>query len=247
MSTPTVSAPYTILDAGAAQGLPNWTLVAAGAKPKVDGVYLKATEGASGSGSSVASFPRNAKAVVAADLPLGCYHFLSPFSDALAQAQHFAAVVEGCGHTLPPMVDVERSAGASGQFPTLATLVAFLAALEDALNVVPLIYTAGWVAGPMKMASRVELKDYPLWVAAYQSHDPSPFPPWGAWGDDGGNVLGWQYTGSGHVQGVGGAVDLSRFKALPSWTRAKTEPPPATLPTGSPAPTVPVDPPDDCE
>lgn len=227
-----MDAPFTLLDAGPAQGLPDWTRVAASTSPKIDGVVLKATEGASGPGSSVPDFAANAERVIAAGLPLGVYHFLSPFSAAKDQAAHFIDTVKDCGHTLPPMVDVERSVGKTGKCPTLECLLEFLDIVSADLDVVPLIYTAGWVAGPMGMATRPALAQCPLWVASYTQSEPLKFKPWGAWSDPDGGVLGWQYTGSGRVVGIADDVDLSRFKVMPVWTCASvpstTEPASAT-------------------
>lgn len=223
----------TILDVGPSQGLPDWDRVASSRIPHVNGVFLKATEGASGSGSSVPTFAQNAAGLVAAGLPFGCYHFLSPFSAPEAQAEHFIATIKGSGHTLPPMVDVERSVGQHGVFPTVDCLLDFLAAVESALDVVPVIYTADWVAVPMGLSKHPELRRHPLWVPSYTQSDPPLCPPWGAWGDPSGNVLGWQFTSKGAVPGVEGGVDLSRFKTMPTWDCATNDPPPATTPTGT--------------
>ena len=231
-----VSAPFTVIDVGPSQGLPDWVRVAACGRTapgvRIDAAYLKATEGAAGAGSSVPEFPRNAAGVVASGLGLGCYHFLSALSEPQAQADHFLAVIDGCGHTLPPMIDVERGVGASGKCPTVECLLAFLEAVEDALDVVPLIYTAGWVAGPMGLARHPELTRCPLWVPAYQLSDPPLCPPWGSWEDDP-NVVAWQFTSQARVPGINLGVDMSRFKAMPAWTLARTDPPPATQPSGS--------------
>jgi lysozyme len=223
MATP---APFLVVDVGPSQGEPDWAAVAAAGRTavgsRVDAVYLKATEGAAGAGSSVPTFGANAAGVVAAGLPLGCYHFLSPFSEPEAQADHFLATVGGCGHTLPPMVDLERSVGQAGQIPSVDCLLKFLSLVEAALGATPLIYTADWVAVPLGLGKYPELKRSCLWVSAFKLSDPQPFAPWGAWSDADGGVLGWQYTGSGVLPGFKTRVDLSRFKALPTWVVAPT-------------------------
>ncbi len=226
MATP--DAPYTLLDIGPSQGLPDWARVAGSLYPKVAGVAVKATEGATGAGSTVETFAKNAAGVVAAGLPLSAYHFLSPFSAGRDQAAHFLATVDGCGHTLCPMVDVERSVGAAGRIPTLDTLLDFLDAVSTALDVVPLIYTAAWVATPMGLGAHPELRQYPLWVPSYTQSDPPLCAPWGAWDDPVGNVLAWQYTSKGSVPGIAQSCDVSRFKALPSWVCLSVPAEPAT-------------------
>jgi lysozyme len=231
-------APFTIVDVGPSQGYPDWAAMAAsgqGNTPglRVDGVYLKAAEGASGPGSSVPTFAKNAAGLVAAGLPFGAYFFLSPFSEAQAQADHFLDTIKDSGHALPPMIDVERSVGAAGKFPAIDTLLKFLAAVEDALDVIPLIYTADWVAAPMGMGRYPELRRCGLWVASYTQSDPVPFKPWGAWSDPDGGVVGWQYTGKGTAPGIHNSFDLSRFKVVPTWVCSATDPPPPTQPTGT--------------
>ena len=225
------AAPFTILDVSDAQGTIDWAKVAAPGRSipgvRVDGCFAKASEGAAGPGSASRTFAANAAGALAAGLDLGAYHFLSAFSTAADQAAHFIGVVRDCGATLSPMVDVERGVGTSAPFPSVECLLEFLAIVQQELDVIPLIYTSGWVAAPMRLQDHPELRQHPLWVANYNLSDPVAFAPWGRWDDPAGGVLAWQWTSSARVPGINTAVDMSRFKSMPAWAPATTERTPA--------------------
>jgi GH25 family lysozyme M1 (1,4-beta-N-acetylmuramidase) len=213
-----VEAPHLILDTGPSQGLPDWSLVAANV-PKVDAAWVKLSEGAAGPGSVTTNGIANVKAARVVGIPVRGYHFYSPFSEPEAQADNFLRQLHIAddgwdGPMLVPMVDVERSVGSQGKFPTVGALLKFLALVEQDVGEPPILYSAAWVSAGMGMAAHQELTRYRLWVASYSSLAPAVCKPWGAWGEDP-QVVGWQFTGHGRVAGVGASVDLSRFREIP--------------------------------
>lgn len=218
-----IDAPFTLLDVGPSQGLPDWARVAACGRTapgtRIDGAFVKLTEGASGAGSLNPHGVANVRAARDAGLPARGYHFFSPFSEASAQSDHLLELLHQAddgwaGDMLLPMIDVERSIGASGKFPKVENLLAFLEMIEADIGAPPLLYSAGWVSTAMGLASHPELTRCSLMVSSFTHADPPICPPWGAWGTDAGPI-GWQFTGKGHVDGIAVEVDVSRFRSMP--------------------------------
>lgn len=99
---------------------------------------------------------------------------------------------------LPPMVDYE----VEGPNP-LAKLRTWLATIEGATGVTPIIYSNPNFWG-LYGSSSSEFLDYPLWIANYEVQCPDVPAPWDNW-------LFWQYTATGSVDGIGGNVDRDWF------------------------------------
>ncbi len=147
-----------------------------------------------------------------AGLIRGAYDFADPTSrpaDAVAEAKHLIAVSGPlrAKNTLPPVLDLEVS---NGLTPT--QLVAWTRAWLDTAQALtgrrPIIYT-GLYFWTSAMANSTAFTGYPLWLAAYRS-TPPPAP--GGWP----NFTMWQYTSTGHVNGIPGSVDLDRFAGSPA-------------------------------
>lgn len=146
-----------------------------------------------------------------AGLIRAAYHFALPTrksGDARSQATHFLSVVKGAGGlnnpgTLPLVLDLEQ-AGGLRPAALQSWVRTFLTTVEHATHRPPLIYTYNYF-WQHQMGNATTFTHYPLWIASYTAHAPSPLPGgWTSW------TL-WQYTANGRLPGVRGVVDLSVF------------------------------------
>ena len=193
----------------------------------IAGAWAKASEGRT---FRDRYWPANLAGATAAGLAVGAYHYAKPsggLADAEAEARHFLDVTDNlAGCTLPPVLDLEETRLA----PDATTRWAWdwLAAVEDATGVRPIVYLGAYFA----VTRPVGWLRWDLWLPAYPSNRPDPDPatlpgpptaqPWGADG-----WAAWQYTSTGAVNGVTGRCD--RNVARPEWwaqlTRTEEDPP----------------------
>ena len=182
------------IDVSHYQGRIDWEEVAT--EKDINFVYIKATEGA----NLVDEFYlRNLYGAKRVGIPAGAYHFFSPSVSALVQLENFRSVVDPRQQDLIPVVDVEkRGKGSLAQFQ--GRLKAFLDAVEHMFGVKPIIYT-----GVNFYAKYLEGKftGYKFMVARYADEFPGL-------SEDVPIVL-WQYTQTGHADGIKGYVDKSVF------------------------------------
>jgi GH25 family lysozyme M1 (1,4-beta-N-acetylmuramidase) len=150
----------------------------------------------------------NHRAIPAAGLPHGCYHFLNFDQPGDSQARFYLQAAGDFGPgTFPPVVDFERS---NGKLPSPAQLDAFLTTLPASRR--PLLYgNRGDLATlGTRFIGRVD-----IWLADYGRNNGQPngdpeamrhatqFPA--------ADVKLWQYTSVGQVDGVSGACDVSMW------------------------------------
>jgi lysozyme len=204
------------VDVSDAQGAIDW---AAARSAGVAFAFVKATQGTYDTQST---FSANWPGARHAGVARGAYHFFDPTEDGAAQAAHFLDVIgPPVPGDLPPMLDLECPDGAAdclyaghpGRAPPpaiRARVDAFLAAIEAAMGVKPVVYTF-----PDYFASSgvdpTGLEVYPLFVAGVGPSGQAatgactPVPaPWTA-------AAFWQYAWTGSVAGVAGDVDHDRF------------------------------------
>jgi GH25 family lysozyme M1 (1,4-beta-N-acetylmuramidase) len=183
----------------------NWSKVAGACNGFA---IIKATEATSYTNPYFAS---DWAAVSNVGLVRGAYHYARPalpYSTAVAQADHYAAVVGDLEETgdLPPMLDLEETGGLStASLITWAQV--FLDELQRDTGRTPAIYTYRyfwWTA----MGDTTALTRYPLWIADYSTGITAPHTPligsWPTW------AL-WQYSATSSVPGISGPVDMSHF------------------------------------
>ncbi|HEY0384265.1 MAG TPA: glycoside hydrolase family 25 protein [Candidatus Elarobacter sp.] len=179
-------------------------------------VYVKATES---TGYTSSEFGSQWHGAAAAGMLRGGYHFFDFNASPLAQAAHFLATCPPAKGALPPMLDLETTDGVPPAPQNVADVAAFLHVVEKATGVRCVLYinygcwsgTLGGTAG---------FSGHPFWAPSYlngvngppptQSTPPIMQPPppqitaWSTW-------TFWQYSQTGQVPGIAGAVDLDVF------------------------------------
>lgn len=145
------------------------------------------------------NFADNARSIQQTTLPYGSYHFFRPNHDADEQAALFLKTTQGHLGSLPPMLDIEVSAGLPAE-EIGAGAKRWLEVVEQAVGCKPLVYSYGsfWEAN-----LKETLDDYPLWLAEYAAEPRLPA------GKDRWTI--WQYSDKGRVPGIQGPVDLNYF------------------------------------
>jgi lysozyme len=131
----------------------------------------------------------------------GAYQYFRADQDATAQADSMIALLARDAGELPPVLDIENTAGKSPA-ELVARMQTWIARVRDKLGVEPIVYT-----GPEFWRDKTKNADFstqPLWIAHYTRSCPSVPAPWSAW-------TFWQHTDNGRVPGIEGAVDLDLF------------------------------------
>ena len=177
------------------QGNVFWEAI--GNNSKMYYVYLKATEG----GDLIdAKYEQNIQLAHQYGLKVGSYHFYRARTPQEVQLRNFMAQCRPGEQDLVPMIDVETKSGLSNE-AFRDSLNKFLILVEKKYKQKPLIYTGAnfydhYLSGGM-------LDDYKIMIAQYMAKEPVLV--------DGRDVTMWQYTGKGHINGVNGYIDKSRF------------------------------------
>lgn len=176
------------------QGEVFWEAI--GDNSKMAYVYLKATEG----GDRIDDkYEQNIELAHKYGLKVGSYHFFRPKTPLKLQLENFKAQCRPSQQDLIPMIDVETKQGLSND-AFRDSLMTFLTMVEEAYHQKPLVYTGTnfynkYMSGLMN--------SYKLMIAQYSSNEPVL--------NDGNDYMLWQYTGKGHIDGIRGYVDKSRF------------------------------------
>ncbi|MDQ3102586.1 MAG: glycoside hydrolase family 25 protein [Actinomycetota bacterium] len=163
-------------------------------------------------------FARNYRGAKAAGLRVGAYHrgFASGSTpeaakaDARAEANLFISQVGKVrNRDLRPALDVETPFVDMTKASLRAWIGAWLTRVEKKLGAEPIIYTNFSSWGATGDTTSFALEGHPLWVANFDV--PEPLVPADDWAGRGWSV--WQYTSSGSVRGIDGAVDKNRLSA----------------------------------
>lgn len=162
-------------------------------------VFLKATQGQSFKDPRFREHWKNARAH---GLRVGAYHFYDLCQDGRSQAQHFIATVPKTLDALPPVIDLEYDSNCINTY-TQEQLLHEIQIMHDALSQhyqkSPIFYTS-------KAFYHIVLTGHfpktPLWIRDYQG---TPLLK------DGRAWLFWQYTQTGQIHGIDGAVDRNVF------------------------------------
>ena len=172
------------------QGKVDWQKVAA---DEIDFVFIKATEG--NSYSRLAYFEENAPKALAAGLKVGAYHYakFSTVEEAEKEAAYFVSSIKEYPVNYPAVLDLEENKGNAPKAVLTEAALAFLKAVDGA-GYISMLYTSKYFLENSLEES--QLKEYPLWIARYNS-------------SLGRNADIWQYSDSGKVNGITGKVDMN--------------------------------------
>lgn len=150
-----------------------------------------------------AKFAQNWPAMKTAGLVRGSYQFFRPSQDAGLQAQMVIDNLAAAGGfkvgDLPPVLDLESADGLASSVVVSKAKV-WLAKIEAALKVKPIVYTAAFMSDVIG----TNFGGYTLWVANYQTTCPTMPSGWTDW-------QFWQNSDSGSVAGISGNVDTNFF------------------------------------
>ncbi|MGI6175578.1 MAG: GH25 family lysozyme [Christensenellales bacterium] len=147
-------------------------------------------------------FHQNYENARAAGLSIGFYHAVTArnVQEARIQARYFASVIADTQPNCMPAMNFELFTNLSNS-EINAISEAFMETLQQESGLKAVLYTNTYTA--TNILSR-ELTKYPLWIAQYGPPAPGPNGKWDVW-------VGWQYSDSGSVPGISGAVDLDYY------------------------------------
>lgn len=194
------------------QGTIDWARVASAGKTFA---FLKASQGTSYRDATYATNRANANA---AGIPIGAYHFAdvtkspSAATGAKAEADWFVSVAQPAAGDLPPVFDIETNNGL-GQVALTDWAMTWLERVRQLTGIYPMVYTSpsGWNTRFGTSGNVVAESGYGLLWIAHWTTNPSPTIPANNWAGNGWTF--WQYTSSGTVSGIAGAVDLDRYRS----------------------------------
>jgi lysozyme len=188
-----------IIDVSHFNGSPEWPAVHGAG---ILAVIHKATEGVA---TVDPAFGAASTAAPAAGLLWGAYHFGTGDADGSVQAEFFLDTVKPGANTVCA-IDFEPIP--NGLQMPLDHLFGWIETVQAATGRPPLVYGGDSLLFPQIGATEhPTLAACPLWIAQYTSAtEPRNVPAqvWKSW------TL-WQYTDTGKVAGITGAVDRSRF------------------------------------
>jgi len=158
--------------------------------------YLKVTEGRFFKDNK---YLRNRKQLDQLPIKVGVYHFFSPGADVVKQVKHFTKNFKKT--TLKPALDVE-TIGKLSKSELIKAVHLFLTETEKQIGVRPIIYTySSFYKDYFKGTS---LAKETFWIANYNRNCPICETK---------NVVAWQFTEKGTIDGINTLVDLNSAKA----------------------------------
>lgn len=187
---------YNGIDVSRHQGKINWETIKK--NPKVQYVYIKATEG---SDLIDDSYRYNIREARKAGLKVGSYHYLSNKSSATTQFRNFATTAVREEQDLIPVIDVEVCKQWTPQ-QLRDSLMLFAKMVEDYYGCKPIIYTYETF---YRSYLGKAFAHYPIFIAKYPK-TPNEKP-----NIEGAKWVMWQFSEKGRIPGINGNVDLSRF------------------------------------
>lgn len=179
----------------------------------IEFAYIKATEGAD---RLDPKFRDNWRGARKAGIVRGAYHVMYWCSPASEQAAWFVKNVSNDSGTLPPVLDVEwngHSKTCPHEIPrkaALAKMKVMLAAMEEHTGKRPIIYTDPKFHRDVLEGS---FTDYQFWLRSTAAKPAKKYR--------GRDWSFWQFTTTGRVPGVAGAVDRNSYNGTAAdWKRA---------------------------
>lgn len=195
--TTVVSTKYNGIDVSKHQGKINWKRVAA--DPKIQFVYIKATEGAS---KVDKNYRKNITEARKNGLKVGSYHFFNRYKSPEEQYRNFKRQVKKSEQDLIPMVDVEEVGNKNAKRDDLQRrLWRFMQLVKADYGEYPILYSQYKFYNDLLAP---EFNKCFIFIARYGKATPEL--------RGGGKYNIWQYTERGKVDGIKGYVDLDRFE-----------------------------------
>lgn len=162
--------------------------------------YIKSTEGTTIHNKYFASDYSSAKKY---GIRTGAYHFFSTKSGGTAQANYFLKSTYLRKGDLPPVLDVEPSAGQiramGGTAVLFSNIRAWLRVVEQRCGVKPILYVGQTFVNKYLVDAPDIKRDYQVWIARYGEFKPDV------------KLAIWQLCPDGRVSGIRGAVDINVF------------------------------------
>ncbi len=201
------------IDVSSYQGSPNWASI------KSCGwtfAWAKATEGATINDGSYRYNINNAKAN---GVYVGAYHFAHPnLNSPGTESSHFWSIISGDiakdGKSLQPTLDFEVFSGVTGASSYTTWADAFNNAIVSSakakgVTVSPVLYTSSCSACNFGSG----IGSWIPWIANYNGQSSQTGTPWSVCSscDIWNKWTAWQYSSSGSVCGISGAVDVDSF------------------------------------
>lgn len=187
---------YDGIDVSKHNGKIDWKKVSS--DPNIKFVYVKASEGGTLGDSR---YEQNVKEARRHGLKVGSYHFFTSRRTAKEQFENFRKRVKKSEQDLVPMLDVEAKGNRGCTRSKLQASVKELMELMKAeYGQYPILYS-GHDFYNTYLAP--EFNHYYLFLARYGGSKPEVKGE-GFW-----NI--WQYSETGHIDGIKGKVDLNRF------------------------------------
>lgn len=185
-----------VIDVSHYQGRIDWHRVARDGH--VQYAYIKATEG----GDNVDNMHSiNLAAARSAGIAVGSYHFYRPKVSPQQQLRNMTSVVIAKEQDLVPLIDIEDAKGVSPE-RFISDLSEFIRLVTHHYGRKPLLYT-GQNFYNRNIAPSGQFREFYWMIAKYHEEPPALV--------DGRKFQLWQYTSSGSIPGIRGAVDCSCF------------------------------------
>ena len=190
--------PILGIDISHYQGNVNWEQLKQSkhGQDSIQFVFIKATEGLTLLDDQLLN---NAEGATSQKLDFGCYHFFIPDISAKLQAKFFAKQLIQTEFTLKPVLDIEFDGDFSNE-RLIDSINVFLDEVEKKVKSRPIIYT---YSNFYKEHFKDQLVDELIWIAKY-GHSCELM--------NRENVIAWQFSEEGTVNGIEGFVDLNLAK-----------------------------------
>lgn len=198
--TPASTTPVKGIDVSEYQGTIDWAQVKAAGK---DFAVIRVSDG---TGHLDTKFSANWTGAKNAGVVRGSYQFFRASEDATAQANLLLSKIGTYEATdIPPVLDVEVMDGQT-KAKVLSGIATWVSVVAPAIGRKPIIYTSpGFWDGLGAPADTTAT----LWVAHWGVSSPTLPNSWTDWAF-------WQYSDTGSVSGISGAVDLDEFHGASS-------------------------------
>jgi GH25 family lysozyme M1 (1,4-beta-N-acetylmuramidase) len=153
-------------------------------------------------------FRANITSAAAVGIRTGAYFFSQATSAAEAEeeADYVIAALSGAAVSMPVVYDIEDIDGTSGRIVSLTREQVTSCALAFCDKVAAAGYTPMIYGNVRWLVTRMDLKEldgYGKWLAQYYETPAYPY-----------EFAMWQYTATGHVQGIEGDVDMNLYFTL---------------------------------